>query len=111
MSTPDTIFKVIFHNQDKVYEIYARNIYQGELYGFVEVEELLFGEKSTVVVDPAEERLKTEFENTVRTYIPMHTIIRIDEVKKQGTGKITAVSGDKGSNVSAFPTIYTPSKD
>jgi hypothetical protein len=35
----------------------------------------------------------------------MHSVLRIDEVKKQGTSKITALS-DK---VTAFPTpIYTP---
>ncbi|MFQ5469847.1 MAG: DUF1820 family protein [Gammaproteobacteria bacterium] len=105
------IYKVIFVNENKVYEIYAREIYQGELYGFVEVEELIFGEKTSVVVDPAEERLKTEFNGVKRTYIPMHAIIRIDEVEKEGTGKIKAVPG-KGDNVSPFPsTIYTPSTD
>ena len=49
------LYKVIFMNQGKVYEIYARSISQGELFGFLEVEELVFGERSTVVVDPAEQ--------------------------------------------------------
>ncbi|MDH5177908.1 MAG: DUF1820 family protein, partial [Gammaproteobacteria bacterium] len=48
------IFKVIFHNQGKVFEIYARKVGHGSLFGFIEVEELIFGEKSTVVVDPSE---------------------------------------------------------
>jgi len=30
----------------------------GNLFGFIEVEELVFGERSTVVVDPAEEKIK-----------------------------------------------------
>ena len=55
------IFKVVFHNQGKVYEIYARKVGHGSLFGFVEVEELIFGERSAVVVDPAEERIKSEF--------------------------------------------------
>ena len=38
------IFKVIFYNQGDIYEIYARQIYQSEIYGFIEVEELIFGE-------------------------------------------------------------------
>jgi len=108
MSTQN-IFKVIFVNQGKVYEIYARNIYQGEMYGFIEVENLLFGEKTSVVVDPSEEKLKTEFQNTVRSYIPMHAIIRIDEVEKQGNGKIIPLSAKDG-NIMPFPSpIYTPS--
>lgn len=105
-----SIFRVIFHNEGKVYEIYAREIYQGEMYGFVEIEDLVFGERTSVVVDPGEERLKNEFEGTKRTFIPMHAIIRIDEVEKEGTPKIT--TPEKGSNVTRFPSpIYTPSKD
>jgi hypothetical protein len=100
------LYKVIFVNQGKVYEIYARSVGQGSLFGFVEVEELVFGERTTVVVDPAEERLKSEFETVKRTYIPMHAVIRIDEVEKQGLSKISAIDG---SNVSPFPMpVYTP---
>lgn len=107
----ETIYRIIFHNEGKIYEIYARQVYQGEMYGFIEVEDLLFGEKTSLVVDPAEERLKTEFADTTRTFIPMHAIVRIDEVEKQGTGKITQV-GDKDSNVTHFPSpIYTPRND
>jgi len=100
------IFKVVFANQGKVYEIYAKKVSHGALWGFVEVEELIFGEKSSVVVDPSEERVKTEFEGVKRTYLPMHSILRIDEVRKQGISKITNA---EASNVTAFPTpIYTP---
>ena len=41
------IFKVLFVNQGKVYEIYARKVSHGSLFGFIEVEELVFGERST----------------------------------------------------------------
>lgn len=101
-----TIFKVIFASQGQVYEIYARNVGHGELFGFVEVEKLVFGERSSVVVDPSEEKIKTEFEGVTRTYLPMHSIIRIDEVAKQGTSKISKL---EGGNVTQFPVpIYTP---
>ena len=100
------IFKVVFANQGKVYEIYAKKVSHGELWGFVAVEELIFGEKSSVVVDPSEERVKAEFEGVKRTYLPMHSVLRIDEVRKQGISKITAA---ETSNVAQFPTpIYTP---
>jgi len=36
-----TLFKVVFMCQGQVYEIYARSVSHGELFGFVEVEELL----------------------------------------------------------------------
>jgi hypothetical protein len=91
----------MFVNQGKVYEIYARKVSHGDLFGFIEVEEVLFGERSSVVLDPSEERIKSEFEGVKRTFLPMHSVLRIDEVKKQGASKITAVEG--GANVAQFP--------
>jgi len=103
------IFKVLFANQGKVYEIYARKVSHGSLFGFIEVEELVFGERTTVVVDPAEEKIKAEFHDVKRTYLPMHSVLRIDEVKKQGVSKIVPL---ESSNVTQFPVpIYTPGGD
>ncbi|MCZ6808570.1 MAG: DUF1820 family protein [Proteobacteria bacterium] len=100
------LYKIIFVSQGKVYEIYARNIGQGALFGFIEVEKLVFGERSSVVVDPSEEKIKSEFAGVERTYLPMHTIIRIDEVKKQGASKISKL---EGGNIAQFPVpVYTP---
>jgi hypothetical protein len=95
------IYKVTFLNQGQVYEIYAKKVAQGGLLGFVEIEGIVFGQKTTVVVDPSEERLKAEFEGVKRCYVPMHAVVRIDEVDKQGPSRITEVS--KTSNVAAFP--------
>ncbi len=89
------IFKVVFVNQGKVYEIYARKVSHGSLFGFVEVEELVFGERSAVVVDPTEEKVKAEFEGVKRTYLPMHSVLRIDEVRQQGASKISNLEGSK----------------
>ena len=61
-----------------------------------------------MLVDPSEEKLKSEFEGVSRSYIPMHSIVRIDEVAKEGVGKISEA---KGTNVSPFPTpAFTPKK-
>jgi len=95
------IFRIMFVNQGKVYEVYARRVSHGELFGFIEVEELLFGERSSVVLDPAEERIKGEFSGVKRTFLPLHSILRIDEVKKHGTAKITVL--ESGANVAQFP--------
>ena len=100
------IFKVIFLSQGKVFEIYARKVGHGQMFGFIEVEELIFGEKSSVLVDPAEEKIQTEFAGVKRTYLPLHSVIRIDEVRKSGVSKISPV---EGSNVAQFPfPVYTP---
>ena len=95
------IFRIMFVNQGKVYEVYARKVSHGELFGFIEVEELVFGERSSVVLDPGEERIKGEFAGVKRTYLPLHSVLRIDEVKKSGVSKITALEG--GANVTQFP--------
>ena len=100
------IFKVIFLNQGKVFELYARKVGHGQMFGFIEVEELIFGEKSSVVVDPSEEKIQTEFAGVKRTYLPLHSIVRIDEVRKSGVSKMSAA---EGTNVAQFPfPMYTP---
>ncbi len=103
---PANIFKVVFANQGRVYEIYARKVGHGTLFGFVEVEELIFGERSAVVVDPSEEKIQAEFAGVKRTDLPLHSVIRIDEVRKSGVSKVSAADG---SNVTQFPfPVYTP---
>lgn len=102
------IYRITFLQQGQVYEVFARHVSPGGLLGFIEIEELLFGERSQVVVDPSEERLKSEFEGVKRFHVPMHAVVRIDEVEKQGVPRIRKSSGD-AENVSSFPVpIYTP---
>jgi hypothetical protein len=105
----ERVFKVIFTNQGQVYEVYARQVSQGELFGFIEVEQLLFGERSKLIVDSSEERLKTEFSGVRRVFIPMHSVVRIDEVEKQGPARITPSEGGAGI-VKAFPVPTSPGK-
>jgi hypothetical protein len=94
------IYKVLFYNQGQIYEVYAHNIYQSEIYGFIEIEGYIFGKKSQMVIDPAEDKLRQEFEGVQRSFIPMHAIVRIDEVEKEGLAKIT---DSKGENITPFP--------
>jgi hypothetical protein len=101
------LYRIAFLNQGQVYEIYARKVVQGGLLGFVQVEDLVFGEKTRVVVDPGEERLQQEFEGVKRCFIPMHALLRIDEVERPGPSRITDAGG-KGT-VAPFPvTLIRP---
>lgn len=106
-----SIYKISFINQGKVYEVYAERVQQGELFGFIEIAGLIFGENSGLVIDPSEEKLKSEFSGVSSTLIPMQSIIRIDEVEKRGPCKIRDL--DSNANVASFPSpIYsTPKKD
>jgi len=106
--TKRRLFRIAFFNQGQLYEMYARNVTQGGLLGFVEVEGLVFGEKTRVVVDPTEERLRAEFEGVKRSYVPMHSVVRIDEVERQGPSRISE-STAKGDKVAPFPMpVYNP---
>jgi hypothetical protein len=101
-----SIYKVTFFNQGKVYEIHAHRVSSAALLGFIEVEDLLFSPRSELIVDPSEEKLKDEFAGVRKTYLPIHAIIRIDEVEKEGTSKIVEAAG---ANIAPFPVpVYTP---
>ncbi len=103
----EPVYKVIFQNGSQVFEVFARQIYQSDMWGFIEIEEFVFGERSQILVDPGEEKLKSEFNGVKRSYIPMQAIIRIDEVDKEGSGKVSDVAAVEG-NVASFPFAGMP---
>ncbi len=112
--TAEPIYRVIFNNQSEVYELYALYIYQSEMYGFVEVEELLFdeeqfGETQVEAGDKAEvarsnfAKFKQEFSGVKRSFIPLQSIIRIDEMEKPGVVKVSAAKDNPAGNIRHFP--------
>jgi hypothetical protein len=103
MSKKKRIFRVFYNSQGKGYEIYARKVEQGDLYGFVVIEDIIFGEKSEIVVDPNEEALKNEFAGVKRFMIPYHSVSRIDEVEKEGQAKVIALTAANGSDGPRLP--------
>ncbi|GGB11215.1 DUF1820 family protein [Agarivorans gilvus] len=97
------LYRVNFICNGKTYELYAKQVQQSGLFGFIEISEFVFNSRAQVVVDPSEEKLKTEFAGVERTYLPMHNILRIDQVDKLGTAKI-----HDGPSVMPFPSpLYT----
>jgi hypothetical protein len=99
---PKPVYRVLFQNQGNLYELYARKVGQGPLFAFVEVEGILFGNRGGVLVDPSEEKLKSEFAGVQRTHIPLQAVVRIDEVEKEGTNKIVSLPASHG-NVATIP--------
>jgi hypothetical protein len=93
---PKSVYRILFVAQGQVYEVYAQSVGQGDLFGFVQVEGLLFGERSQMVVDPSEERLKTEFAGVKRFSVPIHSVLRVDEVEKGGVGRIAPTGKGEG---------------
>jgi hypothetical protein len=86
MSKP--LYKVTFLNAGRIYELYARRVASGALWGFTEVADLVFDVHAGIVVDPTEERLRDEFGNTRVLHLPMQSIMRIEEVEKKGVSAI-----------------------
>jgi|TARA_B110001454_G_scaffold74144_1_gene71720 hypothetical protein len=107
--TAEPIYRVIFNNQGEVYELYTRYIFQSEMYGFIEVEELLFDESQvSSATDETEakisfDKLKLEFTGVKRSFIPLPSISRIDEMEKPGIVKVTQVKDSPVGNVRHFP--------
>ena len=99
------IFKIKFIQIGEVYEIYAKNVYQSDFYGFIEIEGYIFNSKNNIVIDTSEEKLKSEFSSVKKTLIPINAVLRIDEVNELGTSKILKANGE---NVAKFPLHINP---
>ncbi|GAB4180029.1 MAG: DUF1820 family protein [Wenzhouxiangellaceae bacterium] len=95
------MYKLVFHNQGKVYELFAERVESSQLYGFIEARKLLFEPASKLVVDPAEERMREEFADTEVLMLPMHAVIRVEQVRRKGSCAIRDRSG--GDNVTMLP--------
>ena len=95
---PD-IYRVQFHSDAQIYELYVRDVSHSFLSGFIRLEGFIFGETTQMVIDPSEEKLRGEFEGVKHVDIPFHHILRISSVEKRGTPKITK------SDHSGFSTI------
>ena len=71
------------------------------------MEEYIFNKDKQLVVDPSSEKLKNEFNNVERSYIPVNSILRIDEVNETGEPKIKENKGQ----ISPLPiNIQPPNK-
>ena len=96
------LYRIQFYSHGNVYQLYARRVGQGEMAGFVDIEGLVFDDKSALVIDPSEERLKAEFEGVGAIHVPLHAVIRIDEVEKHGSARILDIDVPD-SNVIPYP--------
>jgi hypothetical protein len=102
------LYKVVFFNNSKVSELYARDVFSSEIYGFIYVAELVFDQNKSIVIDPAEDKLREEFENVNVLHLPVQSVIRIEEVKKKKSCKIREIK--PGDNVAQFPNMPKQNK-
>jgi hypothetical protein len=95
------LYKIIFLNQGKVYELFSESVASSGLWGFVEVSDLVFDSAEGLVVDPTEERMKQEFANARVLHLPVQSVLRVEEVDKRGQCLIR--DRESGEKVTPFP--------
>ncbi len=97
MTSKSVMYKITFLSQGKSIELYAREVSSSGLWGFIEMGELVFEPAGEgLVIDPTEERLREEFAGTKRLHLPMHAVVRIEEVERRGVCRIRdAATGEK----------------
>ena len=52
--SPRPTYRIKFHNHNKIYELYAHEVAQSDMAGFIEIGEIIFGEHTKLLIDPAE---------------------------------------------------------
>lgn len=93
--TEPPIYRIVFVQQEEVKEIYTQYISEETLVGFIEADTLLAVDQSSMVINPKEVK---------RCYIPLHNIIRIDEISYQNGCEIK-------DNISRLPHAFNKSKE
>lgn len=97
----EKLFRVAFLNHGKVYELYCTGVCSSGLLGFIEVSGLVFGETDSMVVDPTEEKMRDEFDGVELLHLPMHSVLRVEQVRKKGQAIIR--DRESGEKVTPFP--------
>ncbi|MEJ8567519.1 DUF1820 family protein [Elongatibacter sediminis] len=103
----DALYKVVFINHGKVYELYSRSVSSSGLWGFIEVSELVFETGEGLVVDPTEEKMRQEFAGARVLHLPIQSVLRVEEVDKRG--KCLIRDRESGEKVTPFP-LSPPSR-
>jgi len=55
------------------------------------------------VIDPGQDKLKKEFAEVKRSFLPLQNVIRIDEVERVGQAKLSASQAGAATNIINTP--------
>ncbi len=98
------LYKITFLNLGKSYELYAHTVQSSDLWGFTTIADIVFDAPGdSLIVDPAEEKLREEFADTKVLHLPIQSILRIEEVDKRSAAHIRDAS--TGEKVAPFPVL------
>ncbi len=96
----EPLYRVAFHNHGKVYELYCTGVTSSGLWGFLEISGMLF-DSDALVVDPTEEKMREEFADVEVLHVPMHGVLRVEQVRRKGQALIR--DRESGEKVTPFP--------
>lgn len=101
MTTQKKVFKVYFFHMDKVYTLFAKEVNaSGELYNMCEISDIIFQRNKNLIV-PSEDEVRQEFSNIKKLLIPLHHLIRIDELEDIDEDEITNPKAHKTDSQTA----------
>lgn len=81
MSKTKNLYKIHFLNDKKeTTHLYASQVSPTSFLGLIEVSDIVFIDSSELIVTPEDDKIRKEFQDVVKTYIPISYILRIDEI-------------------------------
>lgn len=92
----DKYYKVQFYDSKKeIMTFFAKKLNPSSFLGLIEVSEILFMD-SEIIINPDDEKVRKEFNGVSKTFLPLNTIVRIDEID-QNRGKVLKLLTNKPS--------------
>ena len=89
------LFKVVFLQHDELHEVYARSVSESSMMHFIEVEALVLdapvSSQSGSLPPSSEARLRSTYADVQRIYLPIQTVLRIEEGHHVGTANIHSI--------------------
>ena len=79
----EKIYRVQFKTGNHSYSLLARSVGESELFGFIEIADLIFEDKQRIIISPEDEALRKEFAKANFICIPHQYILRIDCLKDE----------------------------
>lgn len=114
MSQSSIIYRVTFSQGEQICQLYSRFVLEESLIGFIELDELIFDEQKYLDVeqgDSISSEMKQQFQGVERTYIPVNSILRIDELLRKDVRKPTKREPTIASISTLKSNVGTPKND
>ena len=80
MSDKNPVYRVHFQTENRSYSLLTRSVRESELFGFIEISEIIFEDINRLIISPEDEALRKEFAKVESISIPHQYLRRIDRL-------------------------------